>query len=636
MTKESGTVFALDVGTRSVVGIVGEYEDGLFITKAVEVVCHAGRAMFDGQIHSIPDVTRVVAEVRRRLEERLAIRLDKVLIAAAGRSLLTRGARARRILDPEREIDAEFILGMEIEALQAAQQEIDDDLAQSGGEAPHVPPGAGDANPPPMPERRARYFCVGYSTTRRVLDGYPISNLVGHSGNQAELEILGTFLPRAVVDSLYTVMRQAGLSVAGLTLEPIAALGAVVPPDLRRLNIALVDIGAGTSDIAITRDGDVFAYAMVAVAGDEITERICEYYLTDFHTGEAIKLALSSDQSEIRFKNALGREVVCTQDEVYQVVLPELERLSKMISDEILAYNKKVPSAVFLVGGGCQVPGFEQIFSATLGIDEGRVAIRDRSALENIRCEFDALSGPDAITPFGIAVGVDGGGYGELMSVTLNGKKVRLLDIRRPTVADVISLTGIEPAKLSGRSGRALSFVLNGEPKTVRGESAVSAVITVNGRPAGLDTALNFGDEIRLTEARNGRDAKVYASDLAPGARVGTVYCDGRAFLIAPRLLINGAECALATEIKEEDRVLLNVDTTVARFTEEYMPETTSRGAAVNGVRVSPAYVLEPGDRLEFPQEAAPAAPEAESVPEPVSAVEPVASEPVFDAAASA
>lgn len=63
-----------------------------------------------------------------------------------------------------------------------------------------------------------------------------------------------------------------------LTLEPIAAIQVLIPKSMRRLNVALVDIGAGTSDIAITNEGTVTAYGMVPKAGDEITESVSEKF----------------------------------------------------------------------------------------------------------------------------------------------------------------------------------------------------------------------------------------------------------------------------------------------------------------------------------------------------------------------
>ena len=108
-------------------------------------------------------------------------------------------------------------------------------------------------------------------------------NLSGALGS-AELYRLmfRTFLPRIVIDSLSASLSAAGLEMGSLTLEPIAAIQTAIPLSMRRLNLALVDIGAGTSDIALTRDGVIFAYGMVSVAGDEITEALCQHYLLDF------------------------------------------------------------------------------------------------------------------------------------------------------------------------------------------------------------------------------------------------------------------------------------------------------------------------------------------------------------------
>ena len=84
--------------------------------------------------------------------------------------------------------------------------------------------------------------------------------------------MLATFLPQEVVESLYTVVQGADMEVYSLTLEPIAAINVAIPEQYRLLNIALVDVGAGTSDIAITKNGSIVAYGMIPMAGDELTE----------------------------------------------------------------------------------------------------------------------------------------------------------------------------------------------------------------------------------------------------------------------------------------------------------------------------------------------------------------------------
>ena len=107
-----------------------------------------------------------------------------------------------------------------------------------------------------------------------MLDDEVIGNLIDQQGDDAAVEIIATFLPRVVVDSLIKALHRADLELEALTLEPIAAIDVLVPPSMRRLNVALVDVGAGTSDIAITDSGTVIAYGMVSAAGDEVTEAL--------------------------------------------------------------------------------------------------------------------------------------------------------------------------------------------------------------------------------------------------------------------------------------------------------------------------------------------------------------------------
>ena len=116
---------------------------------------------------------------------------------------------------------------------------------------------------------------MGYSTVKFFLNDEVFISLEGHKANKIGEDIIVTFLPEDVVDGLYAAVGQAGLSVANMTLEPIAAINVAIPENYRMLNIALVDVGAGTSDISITRDGSIIAYGMIPHAGDELTEVMC-------------------------------------------------------------------------------------------------------------------------------------------------------------------------------------------------------------------------------------------------------------------------------------------------------------------------------------------------------------------------
>lgn len=97
-----------------------------------------------------------------------------------------------------------------------------------------------------------------------------------------------------------------------LTLEPIAAIHILIPESIRRLNVALIDIGAGTSDIA-SNEGTITAYGMVPVAGDEITESISDHCLLDFKEAETIKQKVVNEHQAV-VKDILGFETEITYE----------------------------------------------------------------------------------------------------------------------------------------------------------------------------------------------------------------------------------------------------------------------------------------------------------------------------------
>jgi len=253
-------IFAMDIGTRSVIGLIGRMTGDTLKIDAVAAEEHQNRAVVDGQIEDIAETAKIARKVKERLEREIGHSLSQVYIAAAGRVLKTGEAVHEAEIPENQEIDAPLVAKMEFAAIQSIHESLMKEEA----------------------DHEDSFLCVGHSVVRYTLDDYDFSSLIGHKGGRAAVKVIATFLPREVVESLSTTMDRIGLTVAGLTLEPIAAINAVIPTDIRKLNLALVDIGAGTADIAICEKGSVSAYTMVTVAGDEITEAIMEACLAGF------------------------------------------------------------------------------------------------------------------------------------------------------------------------------------------------------------------------------------------------------------------------------------------------------------------------------------------------------------------
>ena len=348
--QDKDIIFALDIGTRSIIGIVGKVEDERFQVLAIEREEHSKRAMLDGQIEDIEQVAKVARRVTGRMEAKLGCQLSRVCVAAAGRALRTEKGRFAMDLPQVTRIDSDLIAQLESGAVAAAESAL----------------GQGQ-------EGERRFYLVGYTVSGYLLDRYPLATLKDHNGQQLEAEVVATFLPSEVVESLYTVMEAAGLEVASLTLEPIAALNAVIPADLRLLNLVLADIGAGTTDIAICRDGAVVGYTMATTAGDEITETLMRRFLIDFATAERMKMQLN--EPSVVYRDVLGLEQSVAGTEIQDTLRGAAKTLAQEIAQRVTDINGTPPSAMFLAGGGSKLLGLRELVAQELGMDERRVAL---------------------------------------------------------------------------------------------------------------------------------------------------------------------------------------------------------------------------------------------------------------------
>ena len=481
--RGSDMIYALDIGTRSIIGVVGRAEDDRFHVLAIEKQEHSKRAMMDGQIEDIDQVARVVKDVTARLEQRLECKLRRVCIAAAGRALRTEKGHFSLELPKVRRISDELIGQLEAGAVSAAETALHTAV-----------------------ERQDRFFLVGYTVSRYLLDGYPMSTLRGHNGQKLEADVVATFLPAEVVESLYSAMKAVGLEVASLTLEPIAAINATIPRDLRLLNLVMVDIGAGTSDIAVCRDGSVVGYTMATVAGDEITESIMRTYLVDFSTAERIK-ADAGSRAAIYFTDILGLEQELDPQELAGVLKEPIRELAEELGRRIKDLNGGPPSAVFLAGGGSKLGGLRQAISAALEMDERRVAIAGNNFKLSAFADDEDLNDPEYATPLGIAVSAGLGLISDSYRLTLNGQPAKLFRSGTLTALDLLLMNGYVYNDLIGRTGQSLVINLDGKRTLFRGEPATPSVLKINGEEKPASTVIESGDVIDFTPARAGVSA---------------------------------------------------------------------------------------------------------------------------------
>ena len=510
-------VFALDIGTRAVIGLIMQKTEQGFNIIASSRTEHNQRAMYDGQVHDVDEVARAVLKVKQELEAKTGIKLKKVAVAAAGRAICTQTASARREEVFPIIWEKADVVSLEMEAVQNALRKISGELD------------------------KGLLHCVGYSTTKQQLEDLAITSLIGQTGKKAEITVIATFLPRSVVNGLIAVLRRIDLEMETLTLEPIAAGQAAIPPDMRRLNLALVDIGAGTADIALTKEGSFFAYGMVPMAGDEVTETLCSHYLLEFREAEKIKKSLAIE-NKIEISNFFGEKLLLSTDEILEVIKPTVNTIAERLSQEILLLNGGTkPQAVILVGGGSLTPLLRETVAEKMEIPPSRVGIQVRERLASMLGEEEVLSGSDVITPIGIGMTALNNQGLHYYAVSVNGLNIPLFDLQPATVADTLLAAGIQPRSIVARPGAALVYELNGEMKILKGELGKPAEISVNGLPTDLDIITKAGDNINFVPGQAGADAQARIKD------VYTVSCqqiifNGKEEQIRPLILLDGQE----------------------------------------------------------------------------------------------
>lgn len=527
-------VFGLDIGTRSIVGTVGyRTSTNGFVVVAQESVEHETRAMLDGQIHDIQAVADTIIQVKQKLEQLIGRKLTDVCIAAAGRVLKTVVASAEMHFNYETVVTNEHVYSLDMLGVEKAY-----DLLRQEQQNEDI-----------------HFYCVGYSVIRYYQNDYPITNLEGHKANTIRTELIATFLPDEVVDGLYAAVEKAGLYVANLTLEPIAAMNVAIPEKFRLLNIALVDVGAGTSDISITNDGSIIAYGMIPSAGDEITEALARHYLLDF--GEAEKMKCQSTmRKQVTVHDIMGLSHKISSEEIAEVAEPVVREITTRVADRIKELNGGKPvSAVFVVGGGGKMMGFEETLADNLGIPKERVALRGSEVMGQIEflqknIKVDSL----LVTPVGICLN-----YYEqknnFIFVTLNGERIKLYDNSKLTVVDAAMQMGYPNEDLFPKRGKALNYSVNGEKRMKRGEPGDSAVVNLNGKESALSGALSQNDKIEIKASTAGKDAVMTIGEI-PEYRSAIHFIFNRKSITCPRFVqVNGELVSQYYEIQENDEI---------------------------------------------------------------------------------
>jgi sulfur carrier protein ThiS len=199
------------------------------------------------------------------------------------------------------------------------------------------------------------------------------------------------------------------------------------------------------------------------------------------------------------------------------------------------------------------------------------------------------------ITPLGICITSMQSKYGQFTTVTLNGKKVQLLNAKKLTILDAIVAAGIEHTQIFPRKGKTLMFKLNGERLRIKGENSFPASILLNGTVATINDRVEEQDVIEVKTAIIGKDAQVFIAQYVKD--ISEVCIDGIKLMI-PVIMVNGDFVPQNYQIKENDDIKLIYPTNLGELLDTLLIDYKDKIVMVNFNQEDLNYKIQDKDSI--------------------------------------
>ncbi len=323
-------IAALDIGT--------EYAKALVLTverdaegRLVGVVRGSGRqrqGLAHMQSGTVSDIDAVVANCRAAVEAAATMagrRPSAAVIGIAGELVKgTTTTTTSRRDDPRRPMTDAELASLVTRAQERGLREAEERIRWESG------------------VDRLDVRLVHAAIVEMRIDGYPVSNPIGFTGAQVELHLFNAFAPMVHLGALQSVADALGLQLLGVIAEPYAVATCLDPGELGDAGAVFIDIGGGTTDVALVRGGGISGTKMLALGGRAFTKGLVERMGLSFADAERAKLAVD-DEPHPDAVETLREDARIWRDGV------EL-----MIGD--LAGGELLPGRVLLCGGGADLP----------------------------------------------------------------------------------------------------------------------------------------------------------------------------------------------------------------------------------------------------------------------------------------
>ncbi len=397
--KASEIIVGLDIGTTKIACIVGRKNE----YDKLEILGYGKSPSIGVSRGVVANIEKTVQSIRRSVDEaslKSGVNIDHVFVGIAGQHIKShqhRGSLVRNNLDDE-------VNQGDIDSLIEDMHKL---VMQPGEEIIHVIP--------------QEYI---------VDKEQGIKDPIGMSGISLEANFHIITGQITAAKNINKCVVKSGMNVEDLILEPLASAEAVLSEEEKEAGIALVDIGGGTTDIAIFQDGIIRHTAVIPLGGNIITEDVKEGCSIIKNQAEALKVkfgsALSSENREEEIVSIPGlrgrapKEI--TLKNLANIIQARVEEIVEHVFYEIKnsGYEKKLIGGIVLTGGGAQLKHITQIFEFLTGMDT-RIGYPNEHLANNVPEE---LSSPQYATSIGLVItGLKGAEQIQKISEEVRGSK---------------------------------------------------------------------------------------------------------------------------------------------------------------------------------------------------------------------
>lgn len=360
--KPENVILALDIGTEFVKAVIAEQteDDNLIVIGVGKEHQNMGN-MYAGAIADIPAVVSTCEKALSNAEGMAGVISKTCVVGIAGELIKgnTRTVRYRRkdsnkpISDQEMQL---VIQRVQDKAGEQAKQEI-----------------ALETDNPEVEVRLINSAIVSLS-----IDGYKVSNPIGFKGSDLMIQFYTAFAPLVHISAIEKVCAELNLDLLAVAVEPFAVCRACLGNELESNFSAIVmDIGGGTTDIAVVDDGGVEGTKMFGIGGRSFTHQIATRTGLDYDTAEAVKLQLggvSLDQLTLKHKEETVADAE-KKNEIQQILAtPErAKKINQAIADNIEVWLggvavaledfplvEALPTRILLCGGGAGLASLQE------------------------------------------------------------------------------------------------------------------------------------------------------------------------------------------------------------------------------------------------------------------------------------